>query len=153
MCPKGVPNISWQERVINTEIRQQTGQALNTDLRKRRRWTYLSRILRMTEDRLLKAVYEGYPQERCKRGKPKHTQRRLYNRDISSVELSLQPRWEGVTVAAQLPDVWWRFVDALCAIPSSGGKIRYLISKKTITSLEGPNSHFGVKNHKDTKKS
>ena len=113
MCLRRILNISWQEKVTNIEVRRRTGQPLVTDLLKRRRWTYLGHVLRMPEDRLPNTVYDWLPEGRRKRGRPRHTLRRQYDRDLRNAELSLQPQWEDVMAAAQLRDVWRVFVDAL----------------------------------------
>ena len=113
MCLRRILNISWQEKVTNIEVRRRTGQPLVTDLLKRRRWTYLGHVLRMPEDRLPNTVYDWRPEGRRKRGRPRHTLRRQYDRDLRNAELSLQPQWEDVMAAAQLRDVWRGFVDAL----------------------------------------
>ncbi|XP_065572915.1 uncharacterized protein LOC136035222 [Artemia franciscana] len=111
MCLRRILNIPWQEKVTNIEARRRTGQPLVTDLLKRSRWTYLGHVLRMPEDRLPNTVYDWRPEGRRKRGRPRHTLRRQYDRDLRNAELSLQPQWEDVTAAAQLRDVWRGFAN------------------------------------------
>ncbi|XP_065583129.1 uncharacterized protein LOC136042141 [Artemia franciscana] len=114
MCLRRILNISWQEKVTNIEVRRRTGQPLVTDLLKRRRWTYLGHVLRMPQDRLPNTVYDWRPEGRRKRGRPRHTLRRQYDRDLRNAELSLQPQWEDVMAAAQLRDVWRGFDCVTC---------------------------------------
>ena len=96
-----------------------------------------------TSRRLPNTVYEWHPEGRRKRGRPRHTLRRQYDRDLNNAEMSLQPRWEDVTTAAQLRDVWRGFVNALYATPGSGGsKVRLqALSDSSLTF--GKNQNFG----------
>ena len=121
MCLRRILNISWQQRISNFEIRNRTGQPLITAVLRKKRWSYLGHVLRMKEGRLPRTAYDWKPGGRRRRGRPKNTLRRTFDRDLRTAETSLIPEWEDVTAAALLRDEWRGFVDALCATNGSGG--------------------------------
>ncbi|XP_065567225.1 uncharacterized protein LOC136031479 [Artemia franciscana] len=81
VCLGKILNISWQDRVTKVVVRRRTGQPPLTDILKQRR-NYLVHVLQMSRDRLLNNVYGWQPKDGRKRGRPKHTLRRLYDRDL-----------------------------------------------------------------------
>ena len=113
-------NTSLQQKITNEEIRR-TGQPPVIELLKRRRWTYLGHVLRMEESRLPRTTNEWKPDGRRKRGRPKNTLRRTYDRDLRTAGTSLIPEWKDVIAAAPIRDEWRGFVDTLCATGGSGG--------------------------------
>jgi hypothetical protein len=121
MCLRRILNISWQQRVSNIEIQNRTGQPLITAVLRKKRWSYLGHVLRMKEGRLPRTAYDWKPGGRRRRGRPKNTLRRTFDRDMRTAETSLIPELEDVTAAALLRDEWRGFVDAPCATNGSGG--------------------------------
>ena len=110
ICLRRILKISWQQKITNREIRLKTNQLIVTEVLKKRRWTYLGHVLRMPEDRLPSRVYQWQPEGR--RGRPKHTLRRQYARDLKKANISLTPQWEDITAATQLRDEWREYDDA-----------------------------------------
>ncbi|XP_065571546.1 uncharacterized protein LOC136034340 [Artemia franciscana] len=121
ICLRRILKISWHPKITNREIRLKTNQPIVTEVLKKRRWTYLGHVLSMPEDRLPSRVYQWQPEGTRRRGRPKHTLWRQYDRDLKKANISPTPQWEDITAAAELRDEWIDFVDALCATDGSGG--------------------------------
>ena len=91
---------------------------------------YLGHVIRMAGDRLPRTVLEWQPEGTRRRGKPKNTLRRTYQRDLKHINAIVQPQWEDVWAAAHMRDDWRLFLDALGASGGTGGtkvKVKVLV--------------------------
>jgi hypothetical protein len=120
-CLRRILNIDWRAHVTNQSVRSMSCQPLVTDVIRQRRWRYLGHVIRMTEDRLPKTVLEWQPQGSHRRGRPKNTLRRTYQRDLKHINTTVQPQWEDIWAAAHMRDDWRLFLDALGASGGTGG--------------------------------
>ena len=91
MCLKRIFNISWQQSVSNSELRNRIGQPVITAVLKKRRWTYLGHVLCMKEGRLPWTAYDWKPGDRRRWGRPKNTLPQTFDRDLRTAETSLVP--------------------------------------------------------------
>ena len=120
-CLRRILNIDWRDHITNQIVLSISGQPRVTDVIRQRRWRYLGHMIRMKEDRIPRLILEWKPQGTRRRGLPKNTLRRTYQRDLSSTHTTIQPQWEDVWAAAHMRDDWWLFVDALDASGGTGG--------------------------------
>ncbi|KAK2723308.1 hypothetical protein QYM36_001833 [Artemia franciscana] len=105
--------------------------------------------LPMEVSRLPRTTYEWKTVGRRKRGRPKNTLRRTYDRNLRTAGTSLIHEWENVIAAAPMQDEWRGFVDVLCATDGFGGtKAKYC----TADSLGNDKDQTDSDNHKAPKK-
>ena len=124
-CLRRILNINWRDHITNQTVRSISRQPLVTDVIRQRRWRYLGHVIRMAGDRLPRTVLEWQPEGTRRRGKPKNTLRRTYQRDLKHINAIVQPQWEDVWAAAHMRDDWRLFLDALGASGGTGGtKVR-----------------------------
>ncbi|XP_065565962.1 uncharacterized protein LOC136030845 [Artemia franciscana] len=120
-CLRRILNINWRDHITNQTVRSISRQPLVTDVIRQRRWRYLGHVIRMAGDRLPRTVLEWQPEGTRRRGKPKNTIRRTYQRDLKHINAIVQPQWEDVWAAAHMRDDWRLFLDALGASGGTGG--------------------------------
>ncbi|XP_065577545.1 uncharacterized protein LOC136038401 [Artemia franciscana] len=90
-CLRRILNIDWREHVTNQKVRSISGQPRVTDVIRQRRWRYLGHVIRMKEDKIPRQFLEWQPRGTRRRGRPKNTLRRTYQRDLSNIHATIQP--------------------------------------------------------------
>ena len=111
-CLRRIFKIRWQERITNKEVLQMAEmENLSGDVR-RRRWKFISHIMRKGSNNEFRTALTWTPEGRRKRGRPKTTWKRTAEREREKA--GWKNRSE-VQIAAVDRAGWWDSVEALCA--------------------------------------
>ncbi|KAI0221577.1 hypothetical protein LSAT2_027113 [Lamellibrachia satsuma] len=99
--------VTWPETISNTKHHQAT----ICLILKKRRWTWLGHVYRMSNDLPAKTALTWTPEGNRERGRPKTMWRRTMEEELKAAGLT----WGTVARRAQYREVWRDLVRALCA--------------------------------------
>ena len=111
-CRRRILNIFWPNTISNIELHRKTStSSIMTEI-KRRRWTWIGHVIRMPSDAIPKIALRWTPiAGRRRRGRPKETWRRSFEREMKENGLS----WAQVEHLARNRGDWRSLVLVLCA--------------------------------------
>lgn len=110
-CLRKIMKVYWPETISNTRLHQATKQQQICLTLKKRRWTWLGHVYRMSSYIPAKTALTWTPEGNRKRGRPKTTWRRTIEEELKNAGLT----WGTAARKAQDRGVWRDLVRALCA--------------------------------------
>ena len=111
-CLRRILHTFWPNTISNIELHRKTLTSFIMTEIKRRRWTWIGHVIRMPSDAIPKIALRWTPNAgRRRRGRPKETWRRSFEREMKENGLS----WVQVEHLARNKDGWRSLVLALCA--------------------------------------
>ena len=84
MCLRRILNIFWPNTTSNIKLHRKTSTSSNmTEIK--RRWTWIGHVIRLLSDAIPKIALRWTPNAgRCRRGRPKETWRRSFEREMKN---------------------------------------------------------------------
>ena len=101
-CLRKILKVYWPKTISNTRLLQATKQQHIFLILKKRRWTWLVHVYRMSNDLPAKTVLTWMPEGNKKRGRPKAMWRRTMEEELKDVGLT----WGTAARRAQDTGVW-----------------------------------------------
>ena len=110
-CLRKILKVYCPKTISNTRLHQATKQRHICLILKKRRWTRLGPVYRMSNDLPTKTLLTWMPERSRKRGRPKTTWQQILEEELKAAGLT----WGTATRRAQDRGVWRDLVQALCA--------------------------------------